>query len=594
MTLSNGHIERLAVNAITSAAIHPGSFLVPNIPVGDKGISFDGAISVFADGLEKKESLVGTVPVQVKGNFVENFHDKPRSYSLDMAHYRNYLNSDGVLLLVVEVMISGETKIFYKSLLGMELSQIIKLYGHQQTKSVELRPLEETNLYRVCSKFLNEQKFQPKMLVEKKIFSFDAFQTYTLSSLTFDPAHPKTNSIFEHDFTCYGIVNDTRFPLNVGRISTMARSGLTRFTVNGQSYDLMVEITVEEHKTTLVIEQVFAFTIDENEKRFHFRFIGFHSLDAQLKTIPFIIELFTGHTIEFSGCTLALNEDAQKLKTELKELDQHQQDLHKIARVYQHLGIPQNTVLKESDETDIYLILQALTETINLNQLQGITLKDSENATMINVVLGDKTVVIFYNPTGDTLLINGYSEEMLKMECIVRQNAEKEGFPHSIFTMLSEEALVKSVNFNPDIIMKSFDQIDPFLNEAAFDWTNQFCLKCVRAYDLGGNPQLLDVASYVYSKYPITADAATNSIIYINRLQIQKRLTSELTEMEIEELIQLKREAMIQDNQEMLFCINVLLDNQIEASMVFKQWNQEKQEFYQELPIYKLYLNLLI
>lgn len=75
-------------------------------------------------------------------------------------------------------------------------------------------------------------------------------------------------------------------------------------------------------------------TSDEKDQSIHFRFLGSHSLSTQLKTIPFIIGLFTGHTIEFSGSTFSLNQDAQKLQYDLQEMHQHQQDLYDIARVF--------------------------------------------------------------------------------------------------------------------------------------------------------------------------------------------------------------------------------------------------------------------
>lgn len=65
--------------------------MIPYINTGDKEISFDGTISVLINDSDKKESLMG--PVQVKGTVVDNFHDSVRPYSLEMAHYKNFLNS---------------------------------------------------------------------------------------------------------------------------------------------------------------------------------------------------------------------------------------------------------------------------------------------------------------------------------------------------------------------------------------------------------------------------------------------------------------------------------------------------------------------
>ncbi|QYK68287.1 DUF4365 domain-containing protein [Paenibacillus sp. S02] len=594
MTLSNGQIERLAVGAITNVANQPGCFLVPNIPVGDKGISFDGNISVFTDGSEKKESLLGIVPVQVKGTEVAHFHKGVRSFSLDMGHYRNYLNSDGVLLLVVEVKSDGDSKIFYKSLLGMELNQLIRIYGHQKTKSVELRPLEETNLYTVCYKFLREQKHQPRMLVEKQIFSPEAFQEYRLSSMTFDTSNPKTSSIFEHDFNIYGVINETHFPYKVGRIESMGTSSLTRLNINGDLYSLTSKLSFEQNKITVVIEEVITINIYEREQKYNLHFMGFRSLSTQLKVIPLVIDLLAGHPVEFEDYGFVLKLNVQKISGDLQEMQVYQQNLLDMTVAFERLGVPENTFFGGSDIRDVYPQLLAITKTVNQNSLNGIIIEKPDNTSLLNIKLGDKSIVVLYNPKDDRLLINGYSEEVLKIDCVIHTNQEGEGFPHSVYTILSEEALGKSINFDYDIIRRSFDKFDPFINMETFNWTNQFCLKCIQAYDLGNNSQLLDLANYVYDKYSTEFDAGDCSdlVIFINRLQIHKRLNGTLDETMNEKLIELKYEAVSRSDKDLLFCINVLLEIKIEASIGFKQLKFETQEFYKDLPIYKLYLEL--
>lgn len=598
MTLSNGQLERLAVQAVTHLANQPGEgILNPNIPVGDKGISYDGHITVHSNQTETKESFLGNVPVQVKGTLVESFtEDNVLSYSLAIDHYRNYLTTDGVILFVVEVKLNGETKIFYKTLLSLDLCKIIDNHGHQKSKTVHLRPLQETTLYAICRKFLSEKQYQPRMLVENMPLSFDAFETFTFSSLTFDLSNPKTSKIFEHDFVMYGVFNEALFPLDVVAISSIASSGVRRFYVNELSFDLMLEMKTEEHKTTLVLEQVCALIIDEREKRFTFRFLSFHSLSTQLKVAPFIIELFSGHPIEFSDCTIALNKDAEKLKSELQEMLQHQEELKEIASVFQQLGISDDTVFQEPDLHKFYKALKALTETIKQNKLIGINLKKPDNAQFINIELADKTLLVFYAPHGDTLLSNGFSSQMLNVECSVELQSNGGEFRHSVFTMLSVESLANAINLNVDTIKRSFDQFDPYHDDSTFDWTNNFCLKCLRAFDLSNNFQLLDLVSYIYSKYSPSDDAighnSTTTIIRINQLQIQKRIGEDLTQSQVRELVQQKQVAWSQNNQDLLFCINVLLNNKMEADVSFEQFDQENQEFYEGLPIFKLYNDL--
>ncbi|MDM5246121.1 hypothetical protein [Lysinibacillus sp. G4S2] len=97
-TYSNMQLGTFAVNAITTAAIcHP---LMPDIPAGDKGISFDGHIDVMKDASERKDAFLGKVPVQVKRTGVK--------------HFSGLYITSGAVLFVVEVDDKTNTKIFYR------------------------------------------------------------------------------------------------------------------------------------------------------------------------------------------------------------------------------------------------------------------------------------------------------------------------------------------------------------------------------------------------------------------------------------------------------------------------------------------------
>ncbi|MFF3926675.1 hypothetical protein ACFYXY_30415, partial [Paenibacillus lactis] len=114
--------------------------------------------------------LYGSVAVQVKGTEVEIFSQTTRSFSLELGHYENFYSKSGTLLLVVEIIAADHSmRIFYKHLLPQELLYIINTCKQEgrKSKSVKLRPLDETTLDIVCFRFLQEQKYQPPILVEK-------------------------------------------------------------------------------------------------------------------------------------------------------------------------------------------------------------------------------------------------------------------------------------------------------------------------------------------------------------------------------------------------------------------------------------------
>lgn len=585
--MSTGQIERKAVHAINETALQSvgGILLVPEIPVGDKGVSFDGAISVFRNGKDTVENWAGSVPVQVKGNNIEEFHPTNRTYSLELKHYHNYLTHGGVLFLVVEIKPNRETKIYYKVLLAMEISQIIESFGSQKSRTMELRPLDETSLHVICCKFLNERKHQPLTLVERKPFPFDSFSEYIVSSMTFNPSHPNTQSFFEHDFTIYGVQNETRFPLVTGRISVLDRVGIIQYITNGKSFSLLTEITLEENITKMVLERVVEIELDFKQKKFFIHFLGFHSLTAQLKVTPMLIELLEGNTIYFSDCSLTLNKNAKPIQEELEEARERLMRLHHLAHVFYELGIPVHTVF---DDDNLLDRLEALFESYKQNELIRIAPTNPDHSSICNIELGGKQVVLFYNPSGEKVLINGFSEYLVNSRYELQDKSTGLSFRHSIFIILDKLCLL-AVNMNPEVIKRSFDQVDPYINEDAFNMTNAFCLNCIAAYDKNDDPRLLNLAQYIYDKCPTNL---RDYVVYINQLQIYQRIHGSFDETTQKEILRLKREAIKQDNYELLFCLNVLLQNKTEANDAYNELTKEQHKLYETLPIYSAYIRL--
>lgn len=206
----NNKIERIAVEVIKAQANQPSVYLHADIQEGDKKPSFDGEILVYKDESETTESLLGLVRVQVKGTQVECFSGESLSFSLDMAHYKNYYQEQGILLFVVELLANYEAKIFYKPLLALELKNIIE--SKQKSKTMILHPLQDTSLYEVCLKFMEEKKSQPLMLVEKT-FDISNFNIFQSRSVTFIPEKHSPDQIFKHNFTLYGELVELDVPL---------------------------------------------------------------------------------------------------------------------------------------------------------------------------------------------------------------------------------------------------------------------------------------------------------------------------------------------------------------------------------------------
>ncbi|MBG9811238.1 hypothetical protein ABD68_06375 [Bacillus endophyticus] len=600
MILANGKKERLAVAAITNEANKPSSFLIPEIPVGDKGISFDGEIQVFKDSSETKESFLGKVPVQSKGTEVNEFSNGTRSFSLELEHYRNYYNDGGVLLFVVEILETGDTKIFYKQLLPLELYEIIKYYGHQGTKSVELRALSESSLYEVCKQFLRERTKQPAALIENNtLFKESEFNSYDITSLTFNPDEKAANNIFEHDFTLYGFKETLPIPLHNGRIQSIGKSGPDSIKIDGKMYTFNMNIISESSRTIFSIEEALSMKLlnDRQGNNLTFKIDRFHSLSTQLKIIPFLIELLNAKNIEFPTNSAIITKNTPNKEKLISEFKQMYSTLQKLGTIFKTLNISEDLQIgdKDGEFRTMFNFAESLVSAILEQQPQRLNIGETNHVKFLNISFKEVKFLLFYDPFSEKKLVNAFSKEVAKRHVSVgRKDSENRWFSHSIYILLGENSLAHDANLNINVIKEAFDEFEIFGNRDILGITNNFCLRCLKAFDLSKNLQLLDLVDYIYSRFKLGPDEHLQNsslIIAINKMQSSLRRNQQLSDEEFEELMSLK--SKYQSDTAAQFCINVLLENKKEADFHFTRMETEKQNFYKTLPIYHIYKNLI-
>lgn len=591
--ISKRKLERLAVESVTSEANKPTSLLVANIPVGDKGISFDGDIEVFKDDSESVQSLIGKVPVQVKGTQVSVFSQDKRTFSLGLAHFGNYYDSHGVILFVVEIKKTGETKIFYKQLLPKELREIIKTYGEekqQKQRIIELRSLAETTLDIVCQKFLRESRKQPPLLIEHNPFKENDFTSFELTSLTFNPQKSETSNIFEHDFTLYGIKETLNFPLKHTRIHSYTTRMTEIVFTNGHEYEFNIDVTEEQIRTIILIEECLEVSYSAIDAKFNFSIIKFGCLSTQLKILPFINDFLTDTSIEFKRLSIRLEDlTTQNNEMLIGVFNELHSTLVKLESVFNTLKVPLETKIDE-DPSDLNNLIDQINSFVQMfldKDYSNFSIKEPETAKFTLFRLGLLKLILFYNPASEEVLSNAFSEEFLLSD--TRIILDGNSYPHSPYVKMTVTALAYGSNVDLEIIKKSFENFNPFFNEISANATNDFCLMCINTFDLSKNLQLLYLAEHIYNSYK--GENLNHIIVDINKFQIKLRAIGSLTDLEIEQILKIKQSAPT--DIEVQFCTSILLESKHEAKMNFHKFDDAKQKFYENLPIYTLYTSLL-
>lgn len=568
------------VNRINKLALRRNSFLKASISVRDKEISFDGHIDVLKDNSEKKEAFLGKVHVQVKSTGVDQFSTGNVSFSFDLKDIKNYLKTSGVLLIVGEVS-EDETeedppvKLFYKSLLPLEIDSILTEYKDQKSRTIQLRPLEETSLYKVCMDFLETQKKQPLAVVTQKPFHVSEFREYSIDSLS--PVNE--DDLFKEKFALYGIKNNVYIPLSLAKLEEIAFDRSIEYLVNDTKYNIFTRTQIKDSNLKMILEDVFEINIDSSKGEFSYGHLENRSLSAQLKLQPFLYDLFSGLEIQFLDQFIKLPIFSEAIE----EWEKHQVFLNELHNTFIILNIDLNLKMKYDES-----LLWQLHHLINLVYHKDYTLTKKFNFGFLTFDL-DEHKVVFLKMNGE--LYNAFSSIVSSLDVEV-QRADGERFKHSPFGKLEEDVLATSINLDIKEIQNSFDLFNPFMNDTVHIYTDDFCIKCINAYSISEKVELLDLVEYIYNKSNGTDVEKMESMI-VNRFQIKAWKGEELNQEELRLLMRMRRDAIVNGNHTLCACVSILLKDKEEVSMSIDALTPEEQTTLKEWPIYKLHLKLL-
>lgn len=258
--MNPNQIELLAVNAVEDffAKIKR---INPMIPLADKEPSWDGFLYLYSDDSMKKDSLIGRIPIQVKGKqgeFVESL-----SYPVKTSDLRNYMREGGCIYFVVLINDKQERKIFHRMLTPVELQNILK--GHEQQKSinVKMKPLDgsDDDVYHSLVDFYRDMKKQtgsPIKTLSLKDLVDGNYDTFRFSLSGFDASKESLESFITRKAICLYVkpmdANASDIPIKEGRcFLKLIQNVKQAVSVNGIVFYNSFEKTNEKNKIILGI-----------------------------------------------------------------------------------------------------------------------------------------------------------------------------------------------------------------------------------------------------------------------------------------------------------------------------------------------------
>ncbi|MED4129484.1 hypothetical protein [Shouchella miscanthi] len=597
---SSSYNEKLSINAIENHIFSNQLPIIPFINSGDKEVSFDGYLQVNTKVSDNKKDFLKKVDVQVKSKKVKRYTGKKAKFQLDIEDIKNYYKQFGCILLLVQIKDSLNMKIYYKQLLPLELYETLESTKKDgKSKSIELRELDETNLYTVCMKFIRELDKQPKALIELEEKP-DKFSQMRISSITMrNELKENLTEFFDHSYTIYGVKEGIEYPLDTVSMLEIISKGPMVFVIekiNGElsKYGLNITETVKKGKNyrIIVVEDSLELEFNFKESTFKFNANKLNSLKSQLKTLPFIIEVLEEGNLylEIDGVYKKAVINLEGREDVLDRIKHSENKVRNLARVYEKFNVDKNFVFLNEDmidgEMDKLISVFIENEIVKPSQ-------DSESPCFVKFNLGGSFITTFYSPKNKILYLDPFSKEINNI-LISAKTGDDIYISIPMYIALETELLANSLNINYKLI---YDSIEIFLvdndsNVKSISATlTNFCLRCISAYDLCNEMILLDIAKLILNKLKKLEDSHATDI---NLLQIEKRLTKSLTVESQTLLINMLDQS---DNEEVIlrFCVNVLLDNKPMADFYLKKIKKDEDEFnyLQEQPIFNLLKELL-
>ena len=354
-------IEESATTALKAALLRC-PILESYIDSNDKTPSWDGTVFVYKSEKTKKENLAGRVPIQIKGTEKVIVSDTA-SFSCSVADLNNYYyyNDGGCIFFLISVdLSSGNSKIFYKTLLVVDLDKIIKGAGKQKTSTIHLNlfPAEANEISSIFMEFTDNVHKQIGF-IGKDIPTFESLEakgaeitslTFTASGigLTLDEI-PKFLST--HDFYLYAKVKglDVDVPIDKVTNAIISKPVDGEVRVRDRCFFPAYRVVYENGNPLIRIGKGISVALKTDENRITVHTDRPNTLSDFIIEAEFFIELVEQGELTLNGVTIPLNGASLSDLQERKKTLEYCKDVKKML---DYLGVTEELLLNDLSEND--------------------------------------------------------------------------------------------------------------------------------------------------------------------------------------------------------------------------------------------------
>lgn len=590
--MNPNQIELLAVNAVEDffAKIKR---INPMIPLADKEPSWDGFLYLYSDDSMKKDSLIGRIPIQVKGKqgeFVESL-----SYPVKTSDLRNYMREGGCIYFVVLINDKQERKIFHRMLTPVELQNILK--GHEQQKSinVKMKPLDgsDDDVYHSLVDFYRDMKKQtgsPIKTLSLKDLVDGNYDTFRFSLSGFDASKESLESFITRKAICLYVkpmdANASDIPIKEGRcFLKLIQNVKQAVSVNGIVFYNSFEKTNEKNKIILGIGHCLKVAFDSQnpiEMSVNIK-LEATELKAMVQDIRFVLAAIENKSFKIGDYQVDIpsNNESKKLCALLKG---EYARLQRVEILLEQLHVIKNLDLSTMQNVD-WETLKILTAGILDEKELTLNVKESR---LYNIKVGNLMflLLVCQQKSGKFRIFDYFTPpSALKL-------ISPEGYEASKYAVLEVDGYVRYDNIDFSNILPSISALkakhDCFLDYAKYEVFNM--LKACGKLDDDKEKRtiLLNMSSDIIDWMIEETKDADEKQAYECYAYLVKFLKNSLTEEDIATLNGILYSDKVDDP--LKASVALLLKNKSAFDVFYSKMTKDEKENFKKLPFSEIIL----
>lgn len=526
---NNKRIEESATTALKSALLKC-PILDAYIDSNDKTPSWDGTVFVYKSANQKKENIKGRVPIQVKGT-EKSFASNVATFSCSTVDLRNYYHDGGCIFFLVSVVpATGEHKIFYASLLVVDLNKILKSAKTQGSYAIRLNEFPKNDPKEIAHIFLSftSNAHKQSSFIGKDLLSIEELERKgtKIESLTFNTSglgldvRDLPHFISTHSFYLYakpeGI--DIEIPIDKITDAIVSNSVNGEIKVKNKTYFNSYTIQYVKGTPTIKIGNCLSLFLSQKEGKSSLSFKPSGTLSEFIKDASFFLDILENREVSINGAKIFFDAPTTIDITSRRNSLSYYKDVKKTLDL---LGVTEELLIdsiSQQDEVNIRSFVEAILFNRKIgfkNMTEKVFYGPFKIANLVVWIWAEQ------NQEGKYSIENFFSPHHITMFTL-DDKEHRNPIPVSQFLFLDKSAFVHTSNMNYDLIYRDIVQ-----NELKPEIVNRYIfwlLDILSAYDeLKKKDSSLLIFAEKVCDWIRGKNLVDENIMLLNKIQIVKR-----------------------------------------------------------------------